>query len=165
MNAQAAAGDGRITLERSGWRDTLRVWRAQRAMFGPDAYDLLTLLGLALNPLMLRFKAVSGGEVVGFIASEISWRDGAAWIIIVGTHPRHWGRGIATALIDEVARTMSPRAPRLKLTVRRGNTRAIRLYEHLGFREVSVARHYYHDGEDGLIMERPLASAAARSSL
>lgn len=156
MNAQVAAGDGGITLERSGWRDALRVWRAQRAMFGSDAYDLLTLLILALNPLMLRLQAIAGGEVVGFIASEVSRSDGAAWIVIVGTHPRHWGRGIATALIGEVARSMADRAQRLKLTVRRGNARAIRLYEYLGFREVSVARRYYNNGEDGLIMERPI---------
>lgn len=156
MNVQAAVGSGQYALERSGWRDLFRVWRAQRAIFHDDAYDLLTLLGMAINPLMVRRHAVAGGEVVGFIACEPSFRDGAAWIVMVGTRPGHWGRGIATALIEEVEREMARRASRMKLTVRRSNARAIALYERLGYAHASVARRYYSDGEDGFIMEKRL---------
>ena len=156
MNAEAVIGDTGFALQRSSWRDLIRVWRVQRAIFLEDAYDPLTLLGLALNPAVVRLQAVAGGEVVGFLACETSLRDGSAWIVIVGTHPSFWGRGVATALIAAAEREMARRSSRMKLTVRRGNARAIALYERLGYRHLSTARRYYNDGEDGLIMEKSL---------
>ena len=51
---------------------------------------------------------------------------------------------------------MIRRASRIKLTVRRGNIRAIGLYERLGYQHMSTTRRYYNDGEDGLIMEKSL---------
>jgi ribosomal protein S18 acetylase RimI-like enzyme len=156
MNAGAVIGSNGFAVQRSGWRDLLRVWRVQRAIFLEDAYDPFTLLGLALNPAGLRLHAVQNDDVVGFLACETSLRDGAAWIVMVGTHPRFWGRGIASALIGAAEREMARRASRMKLTVRRGNTRAIALYERLGYQHISTTRRYYNDGEDGLIMEKSL---------
>ena len=156
MNAGAVIGHHGFAVQRSGWRDLIRVWRVQRAIFLEDAYDPLTLLGLALNPAGFRLHAVVNGDVVGFLACETSFRDGAAWIVMVGTHPQFWGRGIATALIGAAEREMIRRASRIKLTVRRGNIRAIGLYERLGYQHMSTTRRYYNDGEDGLIMEKSL---------
>ena len=156
MNAGAVIGHHGFAVQRSGWRDLIRVWRVQRAIFLEDAYDPLTLLGLALNPAGFRLHAVVNGDVVGFLACETSFRDGAAWIVMVGTHPQFWGRGIATALIGAAEREMIRRASRIKLTVRRGNIRAIGLYERLGYQHMSTTRRYYNDGDDGLIMEKSL---------
>jgi ribosomal protein S18 acetylase RimI-like enzyme len=44
--------------------------------------------------------------------------------------------------------------PLIKLTVRKTNTRAIRLYEFLGYKFVHTIAKYYNDGEDGLLMEK-----------
>ena len=51
---------------------------------------------------------------------------------------------------------MRQRVTFVKLTVRRSNVRAIALYDRCGYRWVSTVRGYYHDGEDGLIMEKNL---------
>jgi ribosomal protein S18 acetylase RimI-like enzyme len=46
--------------------------------------------------------------------------------------------------------------PRMKLTVRVSNQRAISLYEQEGYRMVDLWRGYYNDGEDGLVMGKNL---------
>ena len=56
------------------------------------------------------------------------------------------------ALLD-VAQAAGARLSTLE--VRAGNIPAQRLYEKLGFEIVGRRRHYYRDGEDGLIMTTP----------
>ena len=47
-----------------------------------------------------------------------------------------------------------------------GNLPAQRLYEKLGYEVAGVRRHYYRDGEDGLIMTTPpLAEPAMQARL
>lgn len=138
--------------------DTVRLFdlpairRLERVCFSKDAYDVLTLLGLMLNPGMLRLKAVARGALIGFVAGESQPRAGHGWIITIGVLPQFWGQGVGRALLLAAEREM--KVARVKLTVRRSNTRAIGLYTRCGYRWVTTSRGYYHDGEDGLIMEK-----------
>ncbi len=150
MNAVAASQT--FSIEQASLFDLWATWRVQRRAFGSDAYDLLTLLGMALTPRMVRLKAMADGRLVGFIAGEISAREGCGWIITIAVHPEAQGRGIGTALLMEAERALG--ASCVRLTVRRSNMRAIALYERCGYRWVNTYRHYYHDGEDGLVMEK-----------
>ena len=134
--------------------DLPAIRRLERACFSKDAYDVMTLLGMALTPGMLRLKAVMRGMLVGFVAGEVHRRGGFGWIITIGVLPQFQGQGIGQALLLEAERGMS--VGRVKLTVRRSNTRAIELYTRCGYRWVTTSRRYYFDGEDGLIMEKEL---------
>jgi ribosomal-protein-alanine N-acetyltransferase len=66
------------------------------------------------------------------------------------------GRGIGTALLLAAERLLGQQ--KIKLTVRRSNTRAIALYERCGYTWTNTFRRYYRDGEDGLVMEKDLKS-------
>ncbi|MFN4294566.1 MAG: GNAT family N-acetyltransferase [Thermoflexales bacterium] len=153
MNAIATSEP--FTIARAGLLDLPSIWRVEQAAFGSDAYDLLTLLGLALTPGMVRLKAVGDARMVGFVAGEINKREGCGWIITIAVHPRAQGRGIGAALLLAAERALG--ASRVKLTVRRSNARAISLYERCGYAWVNTYRRYYHDGEDGLVMEKQLS--------
>ncbi|MFC1464140.1 MAG: GNAT family N-acetyltransferase [Candidatus Brachytrichaceae bacterium NZ_4S206] len=155
MNAIAASEP--VAIAPASLLDLWAIWRVEQAAFGSDAYDLLTLLGMALTPRMVRLKATAGGRVVGFVAGEINAREGCGWIIIIAVHPDAQGRGIGTALLLAVERALG--ATCIRLTVRRSNTRAIALYERCGYAWVNTYRRYYHDGEDGLVMEKRLSGA------
>jgi ribosomal protein S18 acetylase RimI-like enzyme len=56
-------------------------------------------------------------------------------ITTVATMPEHEGQGYATAVVAELVRRIRERNERPYLTVRPDNTRAIRIYQRLGFRE------------------------------
>ena len=79
-----------------------------------------------------------------------------AHIATIASHPELRGCGLGLylmlALLD-VAQTAGARLSTLE--VRAGNLPAQRLYEKLGFEIVGQRRHYYRDGEDGLIMTTP----------
>ncbi|WP_169237288.1 GNAT family N-acetyltransferase [Candidatus Roseilinea sp. NK_OTU-006] len=150
MNAIAASEP--VAIAPASLLDLWAIRRVEQAAFGSDAYDLLTLLGLALTPRMVRLKATAGGRVVGFVAGEINAREGCGWIITIAVHPHAQGRGIGTALLLATEQALG--ASHIKLTVRRSNTRALALYERCGYAWVNTYRRYYPDGEDGLVMEK-----------
>lgn len=144
----------RFAIETSGLTDLLQVWRLNRACFPKDAYDLITLFNMSVMPGLSRLKAVADGRIVGYVAGEIIKREGCGWIITIGVHPQYAGRGIGTALLLASERSLN--ASSVRLTVRRSNLRAIQLYERCGYKWVNTYRRYYHDGEDGLVMEKRL---------
>jgi ribosomal protein S18 acetylase RimI-like enzyme len=150
MNVVAASET--FTICDASLFDLIAIWRVERACFPKDAYGLFTLFNMAITPGLVRLKAVVDGQIVGFVAGEINRRDACGWIITVGVHPDYNGRGIGTALLLSAEQRLG--MPVVKLTVRRGNTRAISLYERCGYRWMNTFRRYYHDGEDGLVMEK-----------
>ena len=48
------------------------------------------------------------------------------------------------------------KVPRMRLSVRKSNERAISLYERRGYVQVGQWPRYYRGGEDALIMEKAL---------
>jgi ribosomal-protein-alanine N-acetyltransferase len=150
----AAVSSQSFAIDDSGLLDLFQVWRLNRACFPKDAYDLITLFNMTVMPGVSRLKAVADGRIVGYIAGEINKRENAGWIITLGVHPAFAGRGIGTALLLAGERSLN--AHTVKLTVRRSNQRAIQLYERCGYAWVNTYRRYYHDGEDGLVMEKRL---------
>ena len=152
MNAAVTSESFAIT--ESGLLDLFQVWRLNRACFPKDAYDLITLLNMSVMPGISRLKAMADGKIVGYVAGEINKRENCGWIITIGVHPKYAGHGMGTALLLAGERNLNAQC--IKLTVRRSNQRAIQLYERCGYTWVNTYRRYYHDGEDGLVMEKCL---------
>jgi ribosomal-protein-alanine N-acetyltransferase len=154
MNAVVTHERTAYTIAETGLLDLPAVWRLNRACFRKDAYDLITLFNMSVMPRLTRLKAVADGRIIGYVAGEINKKEGCGWIITIGVHPNCTGNGIGASLLAEAERAL--RVPRVRLTVRRSNARAIALYERTGYKWVSTYRRYYHDGEDGLVMEKIL---------
>jgi ribosomal-protein-alanine N-acetyltransferase len=158
MNANAIVISDRFTISDASLFDVPAVWRLERLCFPNDAYDIFTLLSLALTRSVLRLKAVVNNQLVGYVAGELRRHEQMGWIVTIGVAPKHQGHGIGRAMLASVERAMRPGAAMMRLTVRRSNARAIALYDRCGYKWVSTIRRYYHDGEDGLIMEKDLTS-------
>ena len=94
--------------------------------------------------------------MVGFVAGELEYQHRAGWVITIGVLPDYAGRGIGRALLEAAEQRLFQDVTRVKLTVRRSNERAIKLYQRCGYHWITTYQHYYRDGEDGLVMEKTL---------
>jgi len=142
----------KYTIEEASWRDVPALRHLEKTCFAKDAWPLSDVMGVLLFPGVVRMRAVADGEMVGFIAGDPRSSLKTGWILTLGVLPEWRRMGIAQALL--LACESRLKMDKIKLTVRRGNNSAIRLYEKLGYRQVNIWRNYYRDGEDGLVLEK-----------
>ncbi|HEY4492218.1 MAG TPA: GNAT family N-acetyltransferase [Acidobacteriota bacterium] len=135
-------------------RDLGPLRKLEQACFEKDAWPVLDLIAVLTFPDVVRFKAVTDGQMIGFVAGDPRRRDGWAWIATIGVDPRYQRRGIGRALL--LACESKLNVPRVRLTVRISNTGAIALYEKEGYKTIDIWKSYYNDGEDGIVMEKVL---------
>lgn len=75
----------------------------------------------------------------------------------IAIHASHRQQGLGTYLLKTLlANGQAAGCRHCYLEVRKGNTAAIALYTQLGFSVTSQRTHYYHDGEDALLMTADL---------
>lgn len=141
-----------IEIVQAGIKDLSDLRDLEKVCFGSDAWPLIELIGVLTLPGLVRLKAVVNGRMVAFVGGDAHRDDGVGWITTLGVHPDHRRKGIAIALLDACETLMN--VPIVRLTVRRSNYSAIRLYTSLGYHEVDKWEKYYLDGEDGLIFEK-----------
>ena len=104
------------------------------------------------------FLVAEDGAVVGYIVADV-----------VEGHDRTLGHvkdlavradrrreGIASGLLSRALEVLSVRADSVKLEVRAGNSGAIDLYRRHGFSYRRRLGGYYADGEDALVLVRPV---------
>lgn len=146
----------RLTVRDAKADDLEAVHSIELACFGQDAYGL-TLLQIyhAISPNMF-LVAELGGTVIGYVIGLLETR-GEGHIVSIGVHPNYRGRGVATALLNEVlSRFKAKGAKSAKLEVRVSNLPAINLYKKLGFRIIGTVEKYYPDGENAHVMVKSL---------
>ena len=124
----------------------------EKACFGRDAWPWIDVLAALIFANTVRLKAVVKGQAVGFVIGDRRHRQGVGWIASLGVHPDFRRQGIGRQLLEACERELA--MPRIRLTLRRSNTSARRLYEEAGFVEIDVWSRYYLDGEDGVVMEK-----------
>lgn len=147
--------DAAFTIREATWRDLFPVQDLEHECFREDAWALIEMLGVLTFPGVVRYKAVgTGGELAGFIAGDARAKDGCGWIMTVAVIPAFRRMGVARALMAACESAM--RLPLVKLTVRPSNLEAVALYEKLGYTRHETWPKYYHDGEDGLVMQREI---------
>ncbi|NUZ12527.1 ribosomal protein S18-alanine N-acetyltransferase [Pseudoalteromonas sp. McH1-7] len=96
--------------------------------------------------------------LIGFYIAERAGPDLTLMDICI--HPEHQGRGYAKLLMEALlARADALQAENIFLEVRASNVAAISLYQHFGFVEMGLRKHYYPstDGrEDAVLMALPM---------
>jgi ribosomal-protein-alanine N-acetyltransferase len=145
--AQAAS----IEIEPASWRDWRGVWALERVCFTLDAWGPIEIFFALVGP-NVRFKAVSQGQLVGFVMGDPQPGQGFSWIATIGVHPEFQRRGLGARLLAAAEAAIT--TPRIRLTVRQSNTGAIALYQRFGYRQTAVWAHYYAGGEAGIVMEK-----------
>lgn len=136
------------------WRDLGALRTLEKVCFPKDAWPLFDLIGVLTLPNVVRLKATIGEQMVGFVAGDIRNSENLAWIVTIAVLPEYRGLGIAAGLLETCESRLM--APAVRLSVRRSNHSAIRLYRKAGYSEVGIWDGYYHDGEDALVMEKRL---------
>jgi ribosomal protein S18 acetylase RimI-like enzyme len=128
--------------------------KLEQESFAKDAWPLFDLIAVLTFPDVIRLKAMENGQMVGFVGGDPRPRDGWGWIATIAVDPRYRRRGIGRALLHACESRLG--VPRARLTVRISNQAAIAMYEKEGYATIDVWRAYYHDGEDGIVMEKQL---------
>jgi ribosomal-protein-alanine N-acetyltransferase len=141
-------------IQKVNWRNLFALYNLEKLCFKDDAWPLIELIGLLTFPGVVRYQAVVAGEMVGFVAGDARRSENTGWILTLGVHPQWRRKGIAKDLMEICEKEMG--MSRVKLTVRRGNQSALNLYLKLGYKQVDIWSHYYHSGEDGLVLEKTL---------
>jgi ribosomal protein S18 acetylase RimI-like enzyme len=141
-------------LAPAGLGDLSQMRAIEKACFPLDAWPLLELITVLILPNLVKIKAEVDGKMVGFIGGDAHRGENVGWITTLGVLPQFQRLGIATALLDACEQEMG--MPVVKLTVRKSNFTAQRLYFERGYREVEVWERYYEGGEDGLILCKKL---------
>ena len=95
------------------------------------------------------YNYMDGEKVLGYL--EIRLVDGVIDIMNLFVNEENRKQGIATSLMNEMFEKENYN--RIMLEVNENNNEAIRLYNRLGFKEISLRDSYY--GEDtAIIMEK-----------
>ena len=95
------------------------------------------------------YNYMDGDKVLGYL--EIRLVDGVLDIMNLFVNEEDRRKGIATELMDKMIQEEN--YSRIMLEVNENNDSAIRLYNKLGFKEISLRDRYY--GEDtAIIMEK-----------
>ncbi len=142
-------------IQSSSLRDLFPLSALEKVCFDQDAWPLLELIGVLTFPGVVRLRAVVAGEMVGFIAGDPRRNEKTGWILTLGVLPDWRRKGIARDLLATCEQIMG--MPRVKLTVRRDNLPALRLYEKLGYRQIDIWSRYYRNGQDGLVLEKEIS--------
>ncbi len=135
-------------------RDLGALRKLEHECFGKDAWPLLDLIAVLTYSEVVRLKAVVDSKMVGFVAGDPRPRDGWAWIATIGVDPAYQRRGIGRTLLRACENELN--ISRVRLTVRISNSAAITMYEKEGYQTIDIWKGYYHDGEDGMVMEKVL---------
>jgi ribosomal protein S18 acetylase RimI-like enzyme len=106
--------------------------------------------------------AESDGEPVGMASGVRATDDSAAEVISMWVSPAARGRGVAKALVNEIAHWAQDMGIRvLRLSVAEGNSAASALYQRCGFRFTGELGDMVHDGaERELVMVKQLTPHA-----
>jgi len=141
-----------LSIQTANWHDLGHLRQLEQECFGEDSWPLIDLIGVLTMPGVVRLKAVSELQMVGFIAGDPRSGEGVGWITTLGVRKPFRRQGIAQFLLSICEEQMGMR--RVKLCVRRDNDPALKLYELNGYRKVDIWSNYYGQGRDALVLEK-----------
>lgn len=140
-------------IERAGASHADLLARLHAACFTAawDAASFRTFLG---QPGMIGLLAAEGGHPAGFVLGRCAVDE--AEVLTIGVLPDHRHRGLGGTLLDALVDWLPGGVRAMFLEVAAGNAAAIALYRSRGFHEVARRSRYYADGQDALVLRRPL---------
>jgi ribosomal-protein-alanine N-acetyltransferase len=109
--------------------------------------------------------ALSRDSVVGYVVAHRAADEGE--ILNLGVAPAHRRQGVGRALVEGVLRLLAARGVRhVYLEVRESNAGARRLYQSLGFSEVTRrARYYRRPVEDAVVLRATILAERGSAKL
>ncbi len=139
-------------VEQATWRDLISLRRLEKESFALDAWPLIDLLAVLIMPGLIHIKASVDDTLIGFIGGERRSDNGIGWIVTLAVSGSYRRLGVARALLRACEQELNTR--RFRLSVRRSNLAAIRLYQSEDYVQVDTWKGYYSGGEDALVLEK-----------
>ena len=132
--------------------DIEAVIEGETKAFGKSlGYDFL-LSELEINPFSQYVVLEIDGKVHGYMGLSIT--DNVQ-IINFYVDEEYQNMGFGTMMMEFVIDVCeSSQASSITLEVRKSNTKALKLYQKFGLKEVLLRKGYYDNGEDAILMER-----------
>lgn len=122
-----------------------------------DNYTKHTFEYLLGEPRTLSYRVVTPDEQLVAFAFVMVNDNNAAHLTTIGVAPEHRGRGLATRLLEHIEDALRSReVGTIMLEVRLANIDAQSLYRKLGYTVVQRIAKYYSNGEDCLLMMKPV---------
>ncbi len=148
-----------MILRAAAPEDAPAIAALEETLFGSDGWTLSSVLAEISG--MDRFVVVASEreQVLGY---AITMRSGdVVDLRRVGVHPSRRRRGVAHALLAAATdRAGAEGFERMLLEVGAQNVAALELYAGEGFVEIDRRERYYRDGDDAVVMCRPVGRAA-----
>jgi ribosomal protein S18 acetylase RimI-like enzyme len=142
----------RVEISPASWRDLNAARQLEKICFPQDGWPILDMIGVLTFPQTVRYKATLDDNMVGFVAGEIRRIQSTAWIATISVHPDLRGEGLGSKLLKLCENEMG--MPKIKLSVRVSNQKAIEMYRRNGYVDVGRWENYYKGKEDALVMEK-----------
>lgn len=103
---------------------------------------------------LFRMPTASADRILGF--ALVTEKAGAPYVFAIAVDPNYRGMSVGGQLLEAIRQTETKRRkPYIELAVKPSNP-AQRLYFSAGYRVRAVARGFYGDEGDGLLMRREL---------
>lgn len=151
-----------LEIRNASWRDLNALIKLEKLCFSPDdAWSLLDIIAVLSNANTARIKVEYDGQMIAFAAGERQnqsylsiGKNTIGWITTIAVAPDYRKMGIGTKLLLAIESTLD--TPIVRLSVRRSNQNAIRLYQRNGYEKVDLWKDYYVGNEDAFIFEKNL---------
>lgn len=107
------------------------------------------------DPSLFRFAVSIDEEIVGAVCVRYPWLRGP-YIEFLGIGIDFQGRGLGKEILTWVEEETKPHARNLWIAVSDFNTRAISIYEHLGFRKIGLLDGLVADNGSEILLRKHL---------
>lgn len=148
VTAGAVRARGPAFIRHARAEDLSALHTVDEAVFGDLAYPLFVLRQF-VDVHQRHFLVIDADPpLLGYVLAAHAAHSSQAWLLGLGVHPDARKYGYGRALMDRCLTMLrDDGASGVRLTVKPGNTAAIKLYESTGFKKTSYIPGYYGDGE------------------
>jgi ribosomal-protein-alanine acetyltransferase len=123
-----------------------KLYELERQCFTKEAFSKQQIAYLLTDYNTIGLIAKVNGEVAGFVITQVEVEEDTVFghIITINVATSARRKGIATRLLFETENILKTRGiQQIRLEVRHDNSPAIKLYKHLGFKEIAKLDGYY----------------------
>lgn len=140
-----------IQIRKMDLSDIPYVYKEELKIFGKSLGEKTLYNEIMYNDMSRYFIALVNNKRAGYVGSWLTLPNAEILNLFVSEYYR--GLGIGLLLMDEVIMVCNDNEiENLTLEVRVSNEYAVKLYEGLGFKQGTIRKKYYQNGEDALLM-------------
>lgn len=133
-------------IRKARFLDINEIYQIEKELFGESLGLEFIANDVEQNNRAYYYVCEIDAKVVGFISS---WVNDNTMILNFGVLKEYRRQGIGDLLLKKV---FDVAQGDITLEVRVSNTNAINFYKKRGFKEVTIRKNYYSNGEDALLM-------------